>query len=84
MKFVCSRCKGTRLEEVNVDVTESFNIDGIDSKGNIDYGDHSSEGGHVSHYQCLLCGEPIASDDGLSRPQSPEELVEWLREHNMI
>jgi hypothetical protein len=67
-----------------VDVTESINVDGVDEDGNLFYGDHSSEGGHVSRYQCLTCGEPIVADNGLSRPQNPEALVAWLSEHNML
>lgn len=79
MNFVCPRCESHRLEEILLGVVQATEVDNItDHNGDpcIEYGEISLDDGHVSHFQCLKCGEHIADDE--------EDLLEWLKERNML
>ena len=71
--FKCPKCYNDKLEEVMKDVTVVSNIDSFEIEdGEIffNYGEQSNEGGEIECYQCMSCGEVIAS--------SQQELVEHL------
>lgn len=71
--FKCKDCDGHRLEEVMVDVCVTSNVNDIhieDGEINLTYGAQSNEGGEIECYQCLDCGELIAT--------TQENLIEYL------
>lgn len=79
MKFKCPECGETRLEEVLVDVvqyTEILDIAEEDGLPIVNYGDHMLDGGEVTHFQCLKCGEHIADTEA--------ELLDYLKERDML
>lgn len=62
MNFTCKRCGSHRLEEVMTDVVVSSEITDVGEGGDIEYGNVANDGGVVDRYQCLNCGEKVATD----------------------
>lgn len=79
LKFVCPRCKATRLEEVMTNVTQFSVIQTVEEKDGEAMVEYAAEGnteeGEIDRYQCVSCGYVL---EGVTEP---EELVEWLRSH---
>lgn len=83
INFKCPICKKSVIEEILLNVTQASIITDIDQDSEsgsvyLDYGLSSNEGGELSCFQCLECGYVIPACD------SPEALLKWLRENNMI
>ena len=80
--FTCPRCGGHRLEEVMHSVIQSSPVldievedEGEESEAHIvEYGDATFDGGVVSHYQCLGCGEELKCEP------DDQSLYEYLKE----
>ena len=82
LKFKCSNCGCTEIEEVMVNVIQSSTICDIDDEVEcLDYDRISSEGGEVDSYQCVRCGKVLG--EGLCI-NSPSDLIKWLKKHNYL
>ena len=61
-KYHCPKCKNDSFEEINLDVTVSYQI--VNRADGLDYGERNDhESGYVSHFQCESCGEIIMSPE---------------------
>lgn len=84
MKFVCPRCGDVRLEEVMANVWQSSEIVDVDLEVNEPvYGEYTTDGGELDHYQCMSCGHVLKNEDGNTIMDS-EGLVEWLKGKGML
>jgi predicted nucleic-acid-binding Zn-ribbon protein len=80
MKFKCSKCGSDTLEEITVNVTQSTEITGVDEDGLLIYGNSSTEGGELDHFQCQKCGMVIKGKQGTI--STLNGLADWLKELN--
>ncbi len=82
-KFFCPRCSGDcSIEEVLVDVVMASVITSIE-RDCADYGDYSTDGGVIDHFQCLNCGFTILDEEG--RVISDYELLyDYLEEFHTL
>lgn len=95
--FECPECKSDSIDEVMVNVTVSSEITdlnivltrGADGKKvpcvDTDYAikdetNPTLEDGEIDHYQCMRCCYVLKDDNGKAIT-TPEELYEWLIEH---
>ncbi len=87
LKFKCpnkrNKCTSNSVEEVMVNVVQSSTIDYIDEEGYVDYENTSTDGGEVDRYQCCQCGYVLKDELG-GTIDTPEELVEWLKDKGML
>jgi rubredoxin len=65
--FTCPKCKGGKIEEIQVDITTTSEINVLTEENDpscivVLYGEQTNEGGHVERYQCGSCGFIICDD----------------------
>ena len=82
-KFRCPKCGCDRLEEIMENVTVSSVISSIHESLNFNYSKQSNEGGEIVRYQCMECGYSSEDDYG-AYVNTPEDLVEWIKNHKAI
>jgi len=83
LKFKCPKCGKKVLEEIMVEVVQSSSISEIqDDDGTvyIDYENSSTDGGEVSHYQCVECGYIIKDEDD-NNINNHDDLAIWLKDN---
>ena len=61
-RYHCPKCKNDSFEEINLDVTVSYQI--VNRADGLDYAERNDhESGYVSHFQCESCGEIIMTEE---------------------
>ena len=78
IKFVCPKCKDTRLECCE-DGPYTSRVTSIDEDGDFDYGPIETNG-DVTHFQCVHCGYTLRDEDGRNIIDNLE-VVEWCLEN---
>lgn len=91
VNFVCPNkdCNCSVVEEIMVHVTQFSPITGIfslqDGSVGAEYADDCShDGGTVVEYHCLECEKTLRTEPLDVPVSTPEELLYWLKEHNML